>query len=151
MSQKERAENLLDSYLIEPRLGHQITKTKQKRFAMLMNLTAPSTQLLPFWEKRYRGTWFKVIGKRKVTPSPKEIIEYKVLAKVAASVLGGPLATSIQESVWSRAAGAELTKSASRTNPENLSLRVFNIMNQAWRDPIAGSNVRLFTLKSKNI
>ena len=77
--------------------------------------------------------------------------EWKVLAKVAASANSGPCTTAIQESVFSRAAAAELGKSASRTTPTSLSLRVFNVMNKSWRDPIKGSKTPLYTLKRKNV
>ena len=97
------------------------------------------------------GTWVKVDGRRREKPTLKEIKEWKVLAKVAASALGGPLTTAIQETVQSRAAGAELNKHASRTSPENLSLRVYNKLNEHWRDPIKGSKIPLYTLKRKNI
>ena len=75
----------------------------------------------------------------------------KALAKVAPSANEGPLTTAIQESVFSRGAAAELNKSACRTHPKNLSIRVFNMMNKNCRNPVKGSKASLFTLKRKNI
>ena len=76
----------------------------------------------------------------------------KCLAIVAATANAGPPATELQESVFRRAAAAELSKSASRTQPDNLTSRIFiNVNENNLRDPVKGSKTPLHTLKRKDL
>ena len=75
----------------------------------------------------------------------------KYLAIVANSANGGPLATALQEAVFSKAAAAELGKAASRTHPENLESRIFINANKAWSNPVKGSMTPFHTLKRKQL
>ena len=86
-----------------------------------------------------------------ILPTTVEVAENRVLSIVAASILGGSAATAIQESVFSNAAAAEGGKQTSRTNPDNLSTRVFNSVNKSWRPLIKGSRMSLHSLKRKNL
>ena len=52
---KKQARRIIDNYLQEPRLGHGIATSPNKRFALLMNLSNEALQLLPFWKQRYEG------------------------------------------------------------------------------------------------
>ena len=88
-------------------------------------------------------------GDKLVAPTPIEVQQYKLLAKVAASANGGGSATAIQEAVFSSAAMAEMGKRSSRTLPQNLSTRVFNVVNKHWRAPIKGTKVPVYSLRRK--
>ena len=81
----------------------------------------------------------------------EEARNIKYLAIVAASTNGGPLATALQEVVFSKAAAAELGKAASRTHPEKLTSRIFINANKAWSNPVKGSMTPFHALKRKQL
>ena len=77
----------------------------------------------------------------------EEARNMKYLAIVANSANGGPLATALQEAVFSKTAAAELGKAASRTHPEKLASRIFINANKAWGNPVKGSMTPFHTLQ----
>ena len=50
-----QARKILNNYLEEPRLGRKMALSRNTRFALLMNMSNPNVQLLPFLKSRHEG------------------------------------------------------------------------------------------------